>query len=291
MYRHRSSSSLSSSRGFLVRLLLASLLVLGAGALFTATPAAGQGGLAPSPVAPSPAADSVPAVSGQVNLRGTVGIPRGGLRNNISGVGGRLHGYIGGWIGRRPLLVGLDLGILNYGRTTDQVPFSRTVGPRVPVEVSTNNNVVETHLSLRLQPRTGRFRPYVEGLAGFKYLFTRTTVGDDDFGNDELGDDELGDDIAESTNYDDFALSGGAGAGIDVRVYQQREPGKTLRAVGVHLGVQYLLGQEAEYLAEGDLTDENGNGRLDRSELDVRRSRTTFLQPHFGMTFRLADTD
>jgi hypothetical protein len=198
-------------------------------------------------------------------------------------VGGGLHGYIGGWIGRRPLLVGLDLGILNYGRTTDQVPFSRTVGPRVPVEVSTNNNVVETHLSLRLQPRTGRFRPYVEGLAGFKYLFTRTTVGDDDFGNDELGDD-----IAESTNYDDFALSGGAGAGIDVRVYQQREPGKTLRAVDVHLGVQYLLGQEAEYLAEGDLTDENENGQLDRSELDVRRSRTTFLQPQFGVTFRLA---
>jgi hypothetical protein len=171
------------------------------------------------------------------------------------------------------------------------VPFSRTVGPRVPVEVSTNNNVVETHLSLRLQPRTGRFRPYVEGLAGFKYLFTHTTVGDEDFGNDDLGDDELGDDIAGSTNYDDFALSGGAGAGIDVRVCQQREPGKTLRAVGVHLGVQYLLGQEAEYLAEDDLTDENGNGQLDRSELDVRRSRTTFLQPQFGVTFRLADTD
>ncbi|MCS4194368.1 hypothetical protein GGP50_002594 [Salinibacter ruber] len=171
------------------------------------------------------------------------------------------------------------------------MPFSRTVGPRVPVEVSTNNNVVETHLSLRLQPRTGRFRPYVEGLAGFKYLFTRTTVGGEDFGNDDLGDDELGDDIAGSTNYDDFALSGGAGAGIDVRVYRRREPGKTLRAVGVHLGVQYLLGQEAEYLAEGDLTDENGNGRLDRSELDVRRSRTTFLQPQFGVTFRLAGTD
>ncbi|WP_263784396.1 hypothetical protein [Salinibacter grassmerensis] len=117
------------------------------------------------------------------------------------------------------------------------MPFSSTVGPRVPVEVSTNNNVVETHLSVRLQSRTGRFRPYVEGLAGFKYLFTRTTVGDDDFGEDDLGDD-----IAGSTNYDDFALSGGAGAGVDVRVYQQPEPGKTVRAVSVHLGVQYLLG-------------------------------------------------
>ncbi|MCS4037917.1 hypothetical protein GGQ01_003006, partial [Salinibacter ruber] len=33
------------------------------------------------------------------------------------------------------------------------------------------------------------------------------------------------------------------------------------------------------------------NGQLDRSELDVRRSRTTFLQPQFGVTFRLAGTD
>jgi len=61
--------------------------------------------------------------------------------------------------------------------------------------------------------------------------------------------------------------------------------------VSVHLGVQYLLGQEAEYLAEGDLTDDNENGQLDRSEMDVRRSRTTFLQPQFGVTFRFADSD
>jgi hypothetical protein len=55
--------------------------------------------------------------------------------------------------------------------------------------------------------------------------------------------------------------------------------------------VQYLLGQEAEYLAEGDLEDVNGNGRLDRSEMDVRRSRTTFLQPQFGVTIQLSDVD
>jgi hypothetical protein len=61
--------------------------------------------------------------------------------------------------------------------------------------------------------------------------------------------------------------------------------------VDLHLGVQYLLGQEAEYLAEGALSDQNGNGELDRSELDVRRSRTTFLQPTVGVTVRLADTD
>lgn len=49
--------------------------------------------------------------------------------------------------------------------------------------------------------------------------------------------------------------------------------------MNLHLGVQYLWGSEAEYLSEGALTDENDNGWLDRSKLDVRRSRTTFRQP------------
>ena len=186
-------------------------------------------------------------------------------------------------------MLGLDVAFLGYGHTTDQVPFSSTVGPRVPVEVSTSNNVLETHLSARLQRRRGRFRPYAEGLVGFKYLFTRTRIGDDDFG-DNFGDD-FGDEVASSTNYDDFALSGGAGAGFDVRVFRQEEAAKTVQAVSLRLGVQYLLGTEAEYLAEGELADENGNGRLDEDELDVRRSRTTFLQPQFGVTLRLGGTD
>lgn len=250
------------------------------GALLTASPATAQGTPDPGGVP-----DDEPAISGQVNLRGTVGVPRGGLRSNIDGLGGGLHGYIGGWLGDRPLLMGLDIGIINYGRTVDDVPFSSTVGPRVPVEVTTNNNVLDTHLSLRLQSRHGRFRPFVEGLFGFKYLFTRTSIEDEGFG------DNSGDEIADQTNYDDFALSGGAGAGLDIRLYRQKTTAKAVRAVSLHLGVRYLLGQEASYLAEGTLEDTNGNGRLDQSEMDVRRSRTTFLQPQFGVTIRLGDTD
>ena len=188
-------------------------------------------------------------------------------------------------MGQSPVLFGLDLGFFGYGHVEEEVPFSSTVGPRVPVEVSTSNNVLETHLTARLQPRTGRVRPYAAALVGFKYLFTRSRVDEDDFGGN------LGDEVASSTNFDDFALSGGVGAGIDIQVYRQDNPAKEVRRVDLHFGVQYLLGQEAEDLTEGALNDQNGNGQLDRSELDVRRSRTTFLQPTFGVTVRLADTD
>ncbi|WP_103019781.1 hypothetical protein [Salinibacter altiplanensis] len=232
--------------------------------------------------------DASPGIDAQASLQVIGAVPRGGLRDNIS-FGGGLQGFIGGWVGQGPLMLGLDVAFLGYGHTTDQVPFSSTVGPRVPVEVSTSNNVLETHLSARLQHRSGRFRPYAEGLVGFKYLFTRTQIGDGDFGDGPGRD--LKDEIASSTNYDDFALSGGAGAGVDVRVFRQEEAAKTVQAVSLRLGAQYLLGTEAEYLAEGTLADEDGSGQLEADELDVRRSRTTFLQPQFGVTLRLGGTD
>ncbi|WP_263788088.1 hypothetical protein [Salinibacter grassmerensis] len=264
-----------------MRALFVSVLLLAGAATLTTSPAMGQDKF----TAQSPADTSdAPAISGQFSGGLIGGVPVGGLRNNV-GTGGGIRLSLAEWINRSPVLLGLDLGFFGYGHTEESVPFSSTVGPRVPVEVSTSNNVLETHLTARLQPRTGRFRPYAEALAGFKYLFTRTRIDEDDVGGD------LGDEVASSTNFDDFALSGGVGAGVDIQVYRQDNPSKTLRRVDLHFGVQYLLGQEAEYLTEGALNDQNGNGQLDRSEMDIRRSRTTFLQPTFGVSLRLADTD
>jgi hypothetical protein len=236
-----------------------------------------------APQGPSPVSDTSD-ISGQVTGGLIGGIPVSGLRDNV-GTGGGVRLALGSWIDQSPILFGLDIGFFGYGHVEEEVPFSSAVGPRVPVEVSTSNNVLETHLTARLQPRTGRFRPYAEVLAGFKYLFTRSHIDTDDIGGD------LDDEAASATNFDDFALSGGVGAGLDIQVYRQDNAGKPVRRVDLHLGVQYLLGQEAEYLTEGALSDENGNGQLDRSELDVHRSRTTFLQPTIGVTVRLADTN
>jgi hypothetical protein len=172
-------------------------------------------------------------------------------------------------------VLGLDLGFLVYGRSVDTVPFSSTVGPRVQVEVVTTNNIVQPHLVLRLQPADGRVRPYIDGLFGFKYLFTETRVRDDDQFDDT--------DIASTTNFRDVAVSGGVGAGLDIRVYRGR-PKDDVRTVSVHLGTQYLAGGQAEYLAEGALEDTNGNGQLDDEELSIRRSTTTLLQPQLGVT-------
>jgi hypothetical protein len=226
---------------------------------------------------PTETTSSDPDISGQINLRGTAGVPTGGFGTNI-GTGGGLHLFIGGYLDNAPVTIGLDVGFVTYGRTIDTVPVSETIGPRAQVDVETNNSLVQPHFVVRLQPKTGRVRPFVDGLVGFKYLFTRTSVKDDDISDDTF---------ASTTNYDDFAVSAGAGAGVDVRVYTQDDPAKEVRTVSLHLGVQYLWGQQATYLSEGDLVDQNGNGRLEGDELPVQKSRTSLLQPQLGITIQL----
>ncbi|MFP4229105.1 MAG: hypothetical protein ACLFTE_09790 [Salinivenus sp.] len=230
----------------------------------------------PAPAQQAESPDREASIRGEARASFVVGVPRQSFRDNIDGLGygGTLFG--GARLGDTPIVLGLDLGFLVYGRTVDTVPFSGTVGPRVTVDVVTTNSILEPHLVLRLQPADGRVRPYVDGLVGFKYLFTETKVRDEDVGNDDR-------DIASTTNFSDVALSGGVAGGVDVRLYRPAADAE-IGTVSLHLGAQYLVGQRAEYLAEGSLEDTNGNGRLDDSELPIRRSTTTLLQPQIGVT-------
>lgn len=212
-------------------------------------------------------------IEGVGSLNFIVGTPTGEFSDTLgdTGFGGNVFGAMR--FRGTPFVLGLDVGFLVYGRSRRSVPFSSTVGPSVTVDVVTNNNIVQPHLVFRLQRPDGAVQPYVGVLGGFKYLFTETNVQDDDFGAGR---------VASTTNFDDFAWSGGAEGGLDAFVYRSKDGTR----VGIHVGVQYLLGQNAEYLGEADLIDSNGNGQIDRDELDVRRSRTDLLIPQIGMTVR-----
>ena len=220
--------------------------------------------------------------AGPVRIGGlnfNVGVPVGPFADNIEdpGYGGNL--FLGTQIGASPVVLGLDLGFLIYGRDERQVGLSTTVP--IAVDLITTNSIFQPHAVLRLQPLQGSFRPYVEAVGGFKYLFTRTRV--ENRGSSNNDDDE----IASETNFDDFAWSGGGGAGVDVMVYRPpagAQKQSSFRGVSLHLGGQYLFGQEAEYVAEGGLEDENGNNLIDESELDIRRSATTLLLFKLGLT-------
>jgi len=203
----------------------------------------------------------------------SVGLPQGGFGDNVTraGVGGTL--MAGLRFQGTPALIGLDFGYMNYGIERRSEPFSTTI-PDVRVNVRTTNDIILTHLLLRMQPEDGAVRPHVDGLFGFKYLFTNTRIEDR----------SSRDPIASSVNFDDFALSFGVGGGFDIRLAQPspRSDGQpSVRAVYLNLGARYLFGEEAEYLRRGSI-ERTDDGLV----FDVRRSRTDLLTFGLGVTLQ-----
>jgi hypothetical protein len=203
-----------------------------------------------------------------------VGQPEKEFRKNIDSRGYGLSGQFGYYLAGTPIMIGAVIGYLNYGTESRWEPFSNTI-PDVTVEVRTTNNILMLHGFARVQPQRGPVRPYFEGLWGFNYLFTRTSIKDDDYYDDT---------VAATTNFDDFAGSWGVGTGVDIRLWEERQ-GKRVRGrvqVCLNVGARYLWGSEAEYLKKGSIF-RYPDGSI--SYL-VMRSRTDMLLPHVGVRVR-----
>ena len=190
--------------------------------------------------------------------------PRGEFKNNVTNNGYGASGHFLVRVKQSPLLVGVDLGGVVYGSDTRRVGLLPDV-PDVRVNVTTKNIIFLTHFLVRAQPRQGIVRPYVDGLVGFKYLFTNTTI---DLDTEENPSD---------TNLSDLTLSYGVGGGVHVRL----TPDRHWPAVLLDVGVRYLRGGRAEYLREGSIRREDG-----AVFFDVLRSRTDVVTAQVGVTFR-----
>jgi hypothetical protein len=217
--------------------------------------------------APRPAA----AIDFQAGGGFVVAVPRGELGENIenTGLGLELHGGI--WLGASPVMLGAQLGFLNYGSESRREPFSLTI-PDVEVEVTTTNSIYSGHLMLRLAPRLPGVRPYAEGVVGFKNFETTTKIEEIDGDPDE-------DPIAESTNLGDTVFSYGGSAGLMFRVWRSGlgsdAPDGMLGEdfdVWLDLRFGYQGGGEAEYLKEGAITR-----GPDGVEYDISRSSTELM--------------
>lgn len=199
-----------------------------------------------------------------------VGLPQGELEENLDAAGFGGNVFVGVGIGRSPLVVGVDAAFLVYGHERREVPLSTTI-PDVVVDVTTSNNIALGHGVVRLQPPGGAVRPYVDGLFGFKYFFTQTSVSGDNSG-------EV---FASSNNADDAALSYGVGGGLNAHLVRWRtEKGKPI-SLHLHAGARYLFGREADYLREGDIVRQDGT-----VQFATVRSETNLLVTQLGVTFR-----
>lgn len=196
-----------------------------------------------------------------------LGMPQSDFRETLDRNALGLNGSIAFRIPRLPVYGGLELGIMTYGRDRRREQLSPTI-PEIQLEVRTDYDIFTGHLFARLEPDIRGIRPYIDGLVGIKYLFTESSIRDDD---------GIGEDIASTTNYDDSSFSYGAGGGIKFEVY---DGGRD--SYMVNLKARYLIGAEASYLQPGSIdTDRNGNLIFDES-----RSGTNLLTIHLGMSYK-----
>ena len=128
------------------------------------------------------------------------GVPVGTFGNKVGASPGAAVDFTAR-VGQTPVFVGAAVDYLLYGTETRRVSVFPSV-PEVLNDVNTTNNLIRTHALVRVQPPAGRVRPYAEGLLGFSYVYTRTSVN--------LGGEGGG---GATTHLGDFAPSVGAGGG------------------------------------------------------------------------------
>ena len=192
----------------------------------------------------------------------TYAVPQGDFRQNVKqGFGGDVGAHLK--LDRRGILgLGAELGFLTYGRETQRVPLSSTIGGRINVDLTTSNNIFWMGVGPQLTAPSGPVRPYVNGTAGFAVFWTESSVKG-------RNDDES---FASTNNYNDgtFAWTGGAGILIPVGVAKEG---------AIDIGVRYHGNGNTRYLKKGDiidLPDGNVNLRIHEGETPLLLWRPEF---------------
>ena len=208
----------------------------------------------------------------QFGLGLMMGAPVGDFHDNVTFSAG-LTGHFDFGLGGSPISIGAEGTYLWYGSERYDVPL---VGfPDLAVGVDTSNDMFLLHGRVRAQRPQGRVRPYVDGLVGFNYLRTSTSVDAEDtciYTGTITSCSEDGDSI---TNIDDIVLSVGGGVGLQIGFGAAPHPMK------LDLSLRYLYGGEAEYLTDGDIRWQEEGLVI----LQPRRSRTDMLMVNVGVTW------
>lgn len=182
----------------------------------------------------------------EISLLGA--FPSGEYGDAVDGAGAGVDAMIGGRVGD-VLQLGLQLGWSRFGQAIVE-DFDGRLG-----EIA--DNTFMSHVVLRVQPRFGRVRPYVEGLLGTRALFTTGSTG------------LLGEPYLDGS---EWVASYGLGAGLGVRLLGGAEgPQLSLSA-----GLRHLWGGQATHLVVRD--------RHPDPIFELRRSRTDVWQPRIGLS-------
>ena len=192
--------------------------------------------------------------------------PKGELATNIpNGYGLNLNGMFRldprGFVSIRG-----DVGGAQYGRESFRVDYFGVTG-RVLLEVETTNSIAWGAIGGHLQIPDGWIRPYANASIAYSHFSTTSSIS----GTNDT------EDYASTTNQSDGTRAWIFGGGLVIPFGNQYSLG------GLNLGARYYYGGEAEYLREGDITD-NVDGSI---TINPQRSKTDMVVWQVGVSFVL----
>jgi len=194
-----------------------------------------------------------------------------------------------------PVLVGFDLGFLGAGSQIQRETLTADIvaGGTVietlyfPMRVETYNTITTGHLNLRILSPTKFFKPYVDGLVGFNYFGTNTSIYDE---SEEYYLSEADNPLITTSNQNsDWAFSYGGAAGLMIELNEN---------ILIDLRLAYTLGGEADYYVEDDIEDwelEFNTVPTDPDDIEdddisisaiPKHSETDMMLGTIGITFR-----
>ncbi|MHB8054974.1 MAG: hypothetical protein ACYDH3_06980 [Candidatus Aminicenantales bacterium] len=169
---------------------------------------------------------------------------------------------------RSPVLLGTSLGFGIYGSKHWEDWLGLT-DPDGIVDVRTTNAVLAWYIFLRLQPKAGFLRPYLDVFAGLHILSTDTRIGNGNSYDDSSGDFSV-------NNALDSAFAFGAGAGVMLSLVRfVRRDGQTVASIDLDFGARYARGGRADYQVESG----------EPGVYESRTSRTDLLTLNAGLSF------
>lgn len=194
-----------------------------------------------------------------INLQ--LAVPQGEFADFVEtgyGIGGNLSFFLDR---QTRAAIRLYFSWIEYGRTTERVPFPGL--PGIAVDLTTSNNIYSFGVGPEFHLTSGGVRPYVQGAIGLSNFATRTSAE----GSDNV------EPFATTTNFNDWTVAYHGGGGLQFQVSSGRNP------VFLDGGMRYQSHGRTRYLREGSIEPAPGGGVT----FDPIESKTDLLVVHLGV--------
>ncbi|CAN5198521.1 hypothetical protein BH23BAC3_BH23BAC3_33960 [soil metagenome] len=214
----------------------------------------------------------------KLGFNGSVAIPQYQFEDNINSPGGGLNVSALYGFADSPFGLGLDFSFIHFG--TDSPPFaSGSTVSESRLRIENEFRINQAMMLATVQQQSGILQAYLEGLAGFNFFFSETTVTDRRLLSSDLNTSQI--------SFKNIAFAWGGGAGVMIRLFDTRHPEswkrsrENLGASYINIGFRYLHGSDAEYLRGGTITVDN-----DEIMINSLRSGTDLLLFQVGFVFQ-----